>query len=114
MEAARTAVNPLHTVRTAGKMFRGKDESVAECLSFPARPETVGASARYRKDQEPGQRIRHYGFRGDPIPYDVVHGSVDRRPPVHSSDVLNVKKAPMEEMMDAKAEAAYYKRCVSS
>lgn len=107
-------INPLDAVRPAGRMFRGRDESVAYCLSMPERPPTSDASARYRSVKEPGQRVRHPGFREDPIPDAMVHGSVDRRPPVHSADVLNVSKPPMAEMMDRKAEAAYYKRFVRS
>lgn len=107
---ARAAVNPLDAVRPAGRMFQGRDESVAYCLSMPEVEPVSDHVARYQTVREPGTRVRHFGYRGDALDESKVFGSVDKRPPVHSSDVLNMRKPPAVELMESRAEEAYYKR----
>lgn len=62
---------------------------------------------------EPGTRVRHYGFRTDPVDESRVYGSVDRRGKSSSAEALDMSKPPMAEYMAERAEAQFYKRCAA-
>lgn len=58
---------------------------------------------------EPGTRVRHFGFREDPVDESRVYGSVDRRGKSSSAEALDMSKPPMAEYMAERAEAQFYK-----
>jgi len=91
-------------------MFVGRDESVAYCLAHPDRPPTPEKDSRYRKVKTPGERVLHFGYRGDSRRDDGVFGSVDKRDRVTATHVLDTRKPPMTAYTETRAEELLYKR----
>lgn len=99
-------------IRAAGLRKFAMDEGTQQCLDFTSNNAIPTGTPRhdtlYRDIKEPGIRVRPMGpMREDDRHEGEVHGKVDMGEQIHTDQLLNQRKKPLEEYMEKRGEQIY-------